>query len=101
MPLLKTVFRNLPATSRIDDLFARVKGEVDNLSLVSNCDLDILKGFVAGGWTPVVLLRNERQPRVVVGYDDDVEEIQLTNIANAPSTHNGSKASQAEAGRLF
>ena len=85
MPLLKTVFRNPPATSRIDDLFARVKGEVDNLSLVSNCDLDILKGFVAGGWTPVVLLRNERQPWVVVGYDDDVEEIQLTNIANAPS----------------
>ena len=85
MPLLKTVFRNPPATSRIDDLFARAKSQVDNLSLVSNCDLDILKGFVAAGWTPVVLLRNERQPWVLIGYDDDVEEIQLTNIANAPS----------------
>lgn len=85
MPLLKTVFRNQPATSRIDDLFARAKDQVDNLSLVSNCDLEILKGFVAGGWTPVVLLRSERQPWVVVGYDDAVEQIQLTNIASAPS----------------
>ena len=85
MPLLKTVFRNPPATSRIDDLFARAKSQVDNLSLVSNCDLDILKGFVAAGWTPVVLLRGERQPWVLIGYDDDVEEIQLTNIANAPA----------------
>lgn len=85
MPLLKTVFRNQPASTRIDDLFARAKGQVDNLSLVSNCDLDILKAFVAAGWTPVVLLRSDRQPWVLIGYDDGAEQIQLTNIANAPS----------------
>lgn len=85
LPLLKTIFRNQPASSRIDDLFARAKGQVDNLSLISNCDLDILKGFVAAGWTPVVLLRSGRQPWVLVGYDDAVEQVQLTNIANAPS----------------
>ena len=85
LPLLKTVFRNQPASTRIEDLFARAKGQVDNLSLVSNCDLDILKGFVAAGWTPVVLLRSGRQPWVLVGYDDAVEQVQLTNIANAPS----------------
>lgn len=85
LPLLKAVFRNQAATSRIDDLFARAKDQVDSLSLVSNCDLDILKGFVAADWTPVVLLRSERQPWVIVGYDDGVEQIQLANIANAPS----------------
>lgn len=84
LPLLKTIFRNQPASSRIDDLFARAKDQVDNVCLVSNCDLNILKGFVAAGWTPVVLLRSERQPWVLVGYDDAVEQVQLTNIANAP-----------------
>ena len=85
MSLLKTVFRNQPASTRIDDFFARAKGQVDNLSLISNCDLDILKAFVAAGWAPVVLLHGERQPWVLVGYDDADEEIRLTNIANAPS----------------
>ena len=88
LPLLKTIFRNLPIYYSIEDFYARIKRQDDHLSLVSNCDLDILKAFIAAGWAPVVLLQyggDVLQFWAVVGFDDGDEQIQLANIARAPS----------------
>lgn len=43
-----------------------------NVTVVTHCDTEILKAFVASGWWPFVLLRNgSRIERLlVVGYDD-------------------------------
>lgn len=43
-----------------------------NVTVVTHCDTDILKAFVATGWWPFVLLRNGSQIEqwLVVGYDD-------------------------------
>ena len=43
-----------------------------NVTVVTNCDTDILKAFVASGWWPFVLLRrgNQIERWLVVGYDD-------------------------------
>ena len=43
-----------------------------NVTVVTNCDTDILKAFVATGWWPFVLLRhgNQIERWLVVGYDD-------------------------------
>jgi hypothetical protein len=86
--LLKTIFRNLPIYYSIEDFYTRTKRQDDHLSLVSNCDLDILKAFIAAGWAPVVLLQyggDVLQFWAVVGFDDGDEQIQLANIARAPS----------------
>ena len=42
-----------------------------SLTFVSNCDLDVLKGFVAKGWSPIVFLDHGNTPRLwaMVGYD--------------------------------
>ena len=53
-PLLKTLFRAEPNVTRLDDLYGTTKGKVDNISIVSNCSVDVLKAFVATDWTPVI-----------------------------------------------
>ena len=80
LPLLKLIFRTPLNTNQIDDLYATTKREIRHLNLVSNCDLYVLKGFVAAGWAPVVLLRwNKQRLWTVVGYDDAAEHIRLAN----------------------
>ncbi len=85
LPLLKTIFRNQPIHHSIEDFYTRIKRQDNYLSLVSNCDLDILKAFIAAGWAPVVLLKLEGRLQfwALVGYDDGDAQIQLTNIARA------------------
>ena len=51
-PLLKAFFRGQPDVNRLDDLYGTTRGKVQNLSVVSNCDLDVLKAFLATGWAP-------------------------------------------------
>ncbi len=87
LPLLKTIFRNQPIHHSIEDFYTRIKRQDNYLSLVSNCDLDILKAFIAAGWAPVVLLKLEGRLQfwALVGYDDGDAQIQLTNIARARS----------------
>jgi len=46
--------------------------------VLSKCDFDVIKAFVAAGWTPAVLLRtpsNSMQMRTVIGYNDSSEEL--------------------------
>ena len=83
----KTIFRNQPIHHSIEDFYTRIKRQDNYLSLVSNCDLDILKAFIAAGWAPVVLLKLEGRLQfwALVGYDDGDAQIQLSNIARAPS----------------
>ena len=93
LPLPKAIFKNQPIHHSIEDFYARVKRQDDHISLVSNCDFDVLKAFIAAGWAPVVLLRygGPVQFWALVGYDDSDEQIQLTNIARAHSGTNDLK----------
>ena len=83
-PLLKMLFRNEPKVNRIEDLYATTKGSVESLSIVSNCDLDVLKAFVATGWVPII--RSKRSGKghlsVVIRYDDAQQQIQIGNPLN-------------------
>lgn len=78
LSLLEVVFRTQLNVNRLDDLYATTRGKVDNISVVSNCNLDVLKGFVTTGWAPVVFLHAAgRRLWAVVGYDE--REIQVEN----------------------
>ncbi len=84
-PLLKAFFRNEPDVTRLEDLYGTTKGTVQNLSIVSNCNVDVLKAFVATGWAPVILSRSSSKGRlaVVMQYDDTDQQIQLGNPLGA------------------
>ena len=94
MPLLKLIFSTSLNINRIDDLYGMTNRQIRHLSVVSNCDLDVLKGFVADGWAPVVLLQygNKRRLWTVAGYDDAAEQIQLAN----PATRNSRTISYSD-----
>ena len=80
-PLLKAFFKNEPNANRLEDLYATTKGQVENLSVVSNGNLEVLKAFVATGWTPVILSRGSGKGHltVVMQYDDGAQQIQIGN----------------------
>lgn len=93
LPLPKTIFINQPLNHSIEDFYARIKRQDDHISLVSNCNLDVLKAFIAAGWAPVVLLRYDGPVEfwALLGYNDGDEQIQLTNISRAHSGTNDLK----------
>ena len=85
-PLLKTFFKTEPNVTRLDDLYVTTRGKVDNISIVSNCNLEVLKVFVARDWAPVILLRRSGKGHltVVMGYNDVAQQIQIGNPLGAP-----------------
>ncbi len=95
-PLLKAFFKNEPNVNRLEDLYATTKGQVENFSVVSNCNLDVLKAFVATGWAPVILSRGSSKGHltVVMQYDDGDQQIQIGNPLAAQR-----KGAQSRGGR--
>ena len=80
-PLLKALFRNEPNVTRLEDLYATTRGQVQNLSVVSNCNLEVLKAFVATGWAPIILSRRSGKGHLttVMQYNDADQQIQIGN----------------------
>lgn len=84
-PILKTFFRIDHDVRRLEDLYATTRGKVQNLSVVSNCNLTVLKAFVATGWTPVILSKRTAKAQLlaVMQYDDADQKIQIGNPLSA------------------
>ena len=84
-PILKTFFRIDHDVRRLEDLYATTRGKVQNLSVVSNCNLAVLKAFVATGWTPVILSKRTAKAQLlaVMKYDDADQKIQIGNPLSA------------------
>ena len=96
-PLLTTFFRIEHDVSRLDDLYAMTRGKIQNMSIVSNCDLDMLKAFVATGWSPIIRSRRgsgRGQLSAIMRYDDVHQQIQIGNPLNARA-----KGARSRAGR--
>ena len=101
-PLLKAFFRNEPDVTRLEDLYGKTRGQVQNLSVVSNCNLEVLKAFVATGWAPIILSRRSGKGHLttVMQYDDADEQIQIGNPLGAqrkgPRTRGGRMLAYSE-----
>ena len=97
-PLLKAFFRNEPNVNRLEDLYGKTRGQVQNLSIVSNCNLDVLKAFVATGWAPIILSRRSGKGHLttVMQYDDADQQIQIGNPLGAQR-----KGLHTRAGRML
>ena len=96
-PLLIGLFRNEPNVSRLEDLYA-TRGKIQHISVVSNCDLDVLKAFVATGWAPVFRSRRSGKGHLsaIMKYDDADQQIQIGNPLSARA-----KTPRARVGRLL
>lgn len=84
-PLLKAFFRGQHDVNRLEDLYGTTRGQVQNLSIVSNCSLDVLKAFIATDWAPIILSRRSGKGHLttVMGYDDADQQIQVGNPLGA------------------
>ena len=84
-PLLTAFFRNEPDVNRLEELYATTRGKIQNISIVSNCNIDVLKAFVATGWAPVI--RSKRSGKghltAVMKYDEAAQQIQIGNPLGA------------------
>lgn len=85
MPYVRNAFKEPPrAGSRggLDDFYATTRGRVQNLAIISNCSLDVLKAFIAKGWSPIVMIQFQgRTPEILAlsDYNDQLGEILLQN----------------------
>ncbi len=88
LPYVRNAFKEPPrAGSRggLDDLYATTRGTVQHLAIISNCSLDVLKAFIAKGWTPIVMIQFQgRSPEILTlsDYNDQLGEISLQNPTN-------------------
>ncbi len=96
-PLLTAFFRTLPDVIRLEDLYATTRGKVQNLSVVSNCNLEVLKAFVATGWAPIIRSRRsgKGQLSVVMRYDDADQKIEIGNPLSARAKRPRSRVGRA------
>lgn len=87
LPYVKNVFKEPPQISRggLDDFYVTTRGKVQHAAIVSNCSFDVLKAFVAKGWTPIVMVQWQgRKPEILPmsRYDDQTGEVSFQNLAN-------------------
>ena len=77
-PLVETFKSQQP--QNFNALNANSVARAYSLTIVSNCDLDVLKGFIAKRWAPIVSLRTSARSRLwaVVGYGQ-AGEVTLEN----------------------
>ena len=83
MPYVRNAFKEPPrvgSRGALDDFYATTRSRVQNLAIISNCSLDVLKAFIAKGWSPIVMIQFKgRTPEILAlsGYNDQLSEISL------------------------
>lgn len=85
LPYVRNAFKEPPRVGNrggLDDFYATTRGKVQNLAIISNCSLDVLKAFMAKGWPPIVMVQFQgRTPEIlsVTDYSDQLGEVSLQN----------------------
>ena len=83
MPYVRNAFKEPPrvgSRGALNDFYATTRSRVQNLAIISNCSLDVLKAFIAKGWSPIVMIQFKgRTPEILAlsGYNDQLSEISL------------------------
>ena len=90
-PYLRNAFKNAfsepirASRTGLDDFYARTRGKVQHVAIISGASLDILKAFIAKGWAPIVMIQFQgRTPEIlpVSDYNDQLSEVYLQNPTN-------------------
>ena len=90
-PYLRNAFKNAfrepirASRTGLDDFYARTRGKVQHVTIISGASFDILKAFIAKGWAPIVMIQFQgRTPEIlpVSDYNDQMKEVYLQNPTN-------------------
>ena len=84
LPYVRNAFKEPQSVGRggLDDFYASTRGKVQHIAIISGNSLDVLKAFVAKGWTPIVVVQLQgRSPEILSmsAYNDRSSEIVLQN----------------------
>ena len=88
MPLIRNAFKErvrVGSRGGLADFHASSRGKVQHSALVSNCSFDVLKAFIAKGWSPIVVIEFQgRSPEILplAHYNEQLGEVFLENPAN-------------------
>ena len=90
-PYLRNAFKNAfrepirASRTGLDDFYARTRGKVQHVAIISGGSFDILKAFIAKGWAPIVMIQFQgRTPEIlpVTDYNNQMSEVYLQNPTN-------------------
>ncbi|MYB64109.1 hypothetical protein F4X73_05420 [Candidatus Poribacteria bacterium] len=88
MPYVRNAFKESPRANSIggiDDFYATTQKTVRHSAIITNCSSDILKAFLAKGWTPIVMIKLQTQTAEIIpvsDYNDNSNQISLQNPVN-------------------
>ena len=87
LPYVRNAFKEPESIGRggLDDFYASTRGKVQHIATISGNSINVLKAFVAKGWTPIVMVQLQgRRPEILPmsAYDDRSSEISLQHPIN-------------------
>ena len=88
MPYVRNAFKQPPRANSlggIDDFYATTQKTTMHSAVINNCSLDILKAFLAKGWTPIVMIKLQTQTNEIISvsdYNDHLSQVSLQNPVN-------------------
>ena len=88
MPYVRNAFKQPPRVNSIggiDDFYVTTQKTVMHSAVITNCSSDILKAFLAKGWTPIVMIKLQTQTAEIIpvsDYNDNSNQISLQNPVN-------------------
>ncbi len=88
MPYIRNAFKErVRVSSRggLADFHARTRGQVQHSAIISDCSFDILKAFIAKGWSPIVMIQFQgRTPEILplTHYNEKLGEVIFENPSN-------------------
>lgn len=88
LPYVKDAFKqppNVNSKGGLDDFYVATQKSVKHSAIITNCSFDVLKAFVAKGWTPIVMVKFQTQtPKILPmsDYNDNLSQVSLQNPVN-------------------
>lgn len=87
LPYVRNAFKEPRNIGRggLDGFYAATRGKVQHIAIISGGSIDVLKAFVARGWSPIIVVQLQgRSPETlpISAYDDRSSEIFLQNPVN-------------------
>ncbi|MCE2399900.1 hypothetical protein J4G08_03325 [Candidatus Poribacteria bacterium] len=88
LPYIKNAFKRRPSVgsrSALDDFHTTTRRTVRHSAVIANCSFDVLKAFIAKGWTPIVMVAFEgRTPEILPlsEYNDQSSMVSLQDPIN-------------------
>lgn len=87
LPYVRNAFKESTGISKVnlDNFYATTHGKVQHIAIVSNSSFDILKAFVAKGWSPIVMIQFQGRTAEILpisDYNNQRSEVHLQNPTN-------------------